>query len=171
MKSRDIYWRRYQIQETLYIGQWHLSRLQSRHLGTSHSSPSCHQLPHLIFLNLIDGVKSLPFQRWFQFGEKPEVTGHQIWAVEGWVPWVIWCFTKNLCTRRDAWARALSWWSCQSLVAHSFGLLNHPNSFPGGMFKLNAKFDADSLLSLLSHFECDRHDTHAHSMQSISPTD
>ena len=36
-----------------------------------------------------------------------------------WVTWVIWCFTKNLCTRRDAWVGALSWWSCQSPVAHS----------------------------------------------------
>ena len=65
MKKRDIYWRRYKIQETLYIGRWCLSLLQSRHLGTSHSSPNCHQLPHHIFLNLIDGLKSLPFQRWF----------------------------------------------------------------------------------------------------------
>ena len=32
-------------------------------------------------------------------------------------------------------------------------LLNHPNSFRGGMFKLNAKLDAYSLLYLLSHFE------------------
>ena len=39
MKNRNIYWR-YKIQETLYIGQWWLSPLQSRHLGTSHSSPS-----------------------------------------------------------------------------------------------------------------------------------
>ena len=29
-----------------------------------------------------------------------------------------------------------------------------------GMFKLNAKFDADSLLYLLSHFECDSHTVH-----------
>ena len=48
--------------------------------------------------------------------------------------------------RRDTWASVLSWWSCQSLVVHSCGLMNHPNSFHGGMFKLNAKFDADSLL-------------------------
>ena len=40
MKVRDIYWRRYKIQETLYIGQWHLSPLHGRYLGTSHSSPS-----------------------------------------------------------------------------------------------------------------------------------
>ena len=28
-----------------------------------HSSPNCHQLPHCIFLNLIDSLKSLHFQR------------------------------------------------------------------------------------------------------------
>ena len=36
MKNTGIYWR-YKIQEILYTGQWCLSRLQSRHLGTSHS--------------------------------------------------------------------------------------------------------------------------------------
>ena len=46
MKIGDIYWRRYKIQETLYIGQCRLSPLQSRHLGTSHSSPNRHQLPY-----------------------------------------------------------------------------------------------------------------------------
>ena len=45
MKNRDIYWRRYKIQETVYIGQSHLRPLQSRHVGTSHSSPNPHQLP------------------------------------------------------------------------------------------------------------------------------
>ena len=50
MKNRHIYWRRYKIQETLYIGQWCLSPLQSRHLGTSHSSPNHHPLPYHIFL-------------------------------------------------------------------------------------------------------------------------
>ena len=39
MKNRDIYWR-YKIQETLHIGQLCLSPIQSRHLGTSHSSRS-----------------------------------------------------------------------------------------------------------------------------------
>ena len=45
-------------------------------------------------------------------------------------------------------------------VAHSCGLLNHQNSFHGGMFRLQAKFDAGSLLYLLSHFECDSHTVH-----------
>ena len=39
-KGTKICWRRYKVQETLYIGQWRLSPLQSTHLGTSHSSPS-----------------------------------------------------------------------------------------------------------------------------------
>ena len=43
---------------------------------------------------------------------------------------------------------------------HGCGLLNHLNSFHGGMFKLNAKFDADLLLYSLSHFECDGYTVH-----------
>ena len=74
VKNRHIHWRRYKIQETLYLEQWHLSLLQSRHLGTSHSSlgiSSTLQNPlleppsaaSLYFLNLIEVLKSLPFQR------------------------------------------------------------------------------------------------------------
>ena len=42
----------------------------------------------------------------------------------------------------------------------SKSLLNHPNSFCRGMFKLHAKFDADSLLYQLRCFECDSHTVH-----------
>ena len=45
-------------------------------------------------------------------------------------------------------------------IAHSCSLLNHLNSVRGGMFKLNTKFDADSLSYLLSHFECNSHTVH-----------
>ena len=38
-------------------------------------------------------------------------------------------FCQKLCTKCDAWVGTLSWWSCQSPVAHSCSLLNHPNSF------------------------------------------
>ena len=41
---------------------------------------------------------------------------------------MIWCFTKKLCTRCDTRAGSLLWWSCQSPVAHSCGLLNHLNT-------------------------------------------
>ena len=64
---------------------------------------------------------------------------------------------KKLCSRLDAWAGTSSWWSCPSPVAHSCSLLNHTNSFHRGMLKLNAKFNADSLLYSLSPFESDGH--------------
>ena len=57
--------------------------LQNRHLGTSLISSPSYQLPHCIFLNLINILKSLPFQMWFQFWEEPEVAGCQLWAVKG----------------------------------------------------------------------------------------
>ena len=76
------------------------------------------------------------------------------------VTWVIRCFAKKLCMRCDARVGVLLWWSCQSPVAQSCGLLNHPNSFHGGMFRLNAKFDVDLLLYSLSHFDCNSHTVH-----------
>ena len=60
-KNSDIYWRRYTVRRTLYTGQWCPSPLHSRHLGASHNSPNRHQLPHPIFLNLVDDLKSLTF--------------------------------------------------------------------------------------------------------------
>ena len=49
--------------------------------------------------------------------------------------------------------------SCTHLIVPE-SLLNHLNTFRGGMSKLNAKFDADSLLYSLSHFECNGHTVH-----------
>ena len=82
----------------------------------------------------------------FSFGKIQKSQGAKSGLERGWVIWVIWCFAKKLCMRHDAWAGLLSWWSCQSPVAHSCSLLSHPNSFHGGMFELNAKSDADLLL-------------------------
>ena len=48
-------------------------------------------------------------------------------------------------------------------------LLDHPHSFCRGMCKLNAKFDADSLFYLLSHFECDGHTVHMFTQQCLPP--
>ena len=112
-------------------------------------------------------MKSPPFQRWFPFWKRQKL--HLIWAVGGWVTWVSWCSAKKLCTRCDRWVGMWSWWSCQSPVAHSCGLLNHPNSFCRGMLKLNAKFDADSLLYSLSHFECDDHTVHMLTQWHLPP--
>ena len=105
----------------------------------------------------------------FSFGKSQKLAGHQIWAIGGQVTWVIQCFAKKLCTRCDAWGGMLSWQSCQSPGAHSCSLLNHLNSFQRGMFKLNTKSDADSLLYLLSHFECDYHTVHMLTQWCLPP--
>ena len=129
------------------------SPLQSRSLGTSHSSSNRHYLPHRIFLNLTDGLKSLFCQRWFYFWEKPEVAGCQIWAVRGLSHLGDLMFHQK--TLHEMQCVSGRGWSCQSPVAHSCSLLNHPNSFCRATFRLHAKFDADSLLYSLSHFERD----------------
>ena len=63
----------------------------------------------------------------------------------------------------------MSWWSCTSPVAHSCGLLNHPNNSCGVVFKLNTKFDAELLLYSLSHFECDGHTVHMLTQRDLLP--
>ena len=100
-----------------------------------------------------------PFKGDFSFGKSQKLQSAKSGLYWDWVTWVIWCFTKKL---QEMWCTGgeVSPWSCQSPVAHSYGLLNHLNSFHGGMFKLNAKLDADLLLYLLSHFECDSHTVH-----------
>ena len=59
--------------------------------------------------------------------------------------------------------------NCQSPVAHSCSLLDHLNSFCRGMFRLNTKFDADSLLYSLSHFEYNSHTVHMLIQQHLPP--
>ena len=172
MKNRGIYWRRNKIQETLYTGQWCLSPLQSRHLGTSHSSPNCPQLPHHILFE---------FHQWSDISYLLKVILVLRKARSHWAPnlgcrctessgWFD-VLPKN-CMRRDAWAGTLSWWSCQSPVAHSCGLLNHPNSFHGRMFKLKAKLDADFFaLHTQSFWMWRPHSTRVQSVVSTIPTD
>ena len=101
-----------------------------------------------------------PFKGDFTFGKSQKLQGTKSGLYGGWVTWVIWCFIKIFCMRHSAWAVAVLRCSCHSPVVHCCGLLNHPNSFHRGMFKLNAKFDSDLLLYSLSHFECHSHTLH-----------
>ena len=52
---------------------------------------------------------------------------------------------------------------------HSCSLLSHTNSFHGGMFKLNTKLDADSLLYSISYFECNGHTVHMLTQHHLPP--
>ena len=169
MKNRDIYWRRYKIQETLCMGQWHLSSLQSRHLGTHTVLPITISYPIIFSWISLTVWNLFPFKGDFSFGKSQKSQGAKYGLYGGWVTWMIWCFLKNLFTRCDAWASVLlSWWSWQSPVAHSCGLLNHLNRFFEGMFKLNTNL-MQIRCSTCRHFECDSHIVHVLTQQQLPP--
>ena len=167
--------------ETLYRGQWRLSPLQSGTLGPhtvlppiTISCPVVFSWISLMVWNLFPfkgycGKRFLgkPFPKGFL--GKARITGRQIWAVRGLSHLDDLMFHQKHCMRCDTWVSVLSWWSCQSPVAHSCSLLNHPNSFCRGMFKLNTKFDAYSLLYSLSHFECNVHTVHMLTQWHLPP--
>ena len=74
MKKRHVLKK---IQEALYLGQWCFSSLQSRHLGTSHSSPNRHRLP-AVFSWISWTVWNLfPFKGDFSFGKSWKLQGTQ----------------------------------------------------------------------------------------------
>ena len=60
MKNRDTYWRRYKKQETLYLGQWRLSSLQSRHPGMpTHKFPQLqHDVPCALVAKAVEWILS-----------------------------------------------------------------------------------------------------------------
>ena len=99
----------------------------------------------------------------------PEVTRCQIQTVGGLSPLGDLMFCKKTLHRQDVWMGTLLWWSCQSPVAQSCDLLNHPNNFCEGMFKLNAKFDADWSLYSLRHCDYDSHILHRLTQWCLPP--
>ena len=109
-----------------------------------------------------------PFKGDFSLGKRQKSQGTKSDRSRAESPGWFDVLPKN-CLRHDAWAGVLSWWSCQTPLAHGRGLLNHHNSFCGGMFKLNKKFDPDSLLYSLSHFECHGHTVHILTQQCLPP--
>ena len=125
----------------------------------------------IVFSWISSMVWKSSFLRWFELLEKPEVTVNQIWVIGGLSHGVIRCFAKNLCKRcGDTWEAMLSWWSCQSPVDHSCGLLNNPNCFHRGMFKVNTKFECRFIALLAQSFWIGwSHSTHSHSTVSTAP--
>ena len=118
MKKRDIYWRRYKIRETLCIGQWPPSPLQSRHVGTSHSSPSVSStLQNTLKNPLLESPSAAPSYFPEPHWQSEISSLSKVILVLGKarsrrmpnlgcrgcpVTWVIWCLTKKLCMRRGA---------------------------------------------------------------------
>ena len=104
--------------------------LQSRHIGTSHSSPvfvDCS--PYTFNVLRCSACAGLPvdhFQLW--------ITIFEVFVPHFYLH-CTYCIIPKSC-------------------------LNHLNSFHRGMFNLNAKFGADSLFYSLGHFECDGHTVH-----------
>ena len=149
MINRDIYWRRYRCKKHCTQDNDVSVPLKVGTLGPHTILPIVISCP-IVFSWISLMVWNLfPFKGDFSFGKSQKLQGAKSGLYGGWVTWVIWCFAKKLCVRRDAWTGTLLRWSCQPLAAHSCDLLNHLNSFPTGMFKLNAKFDADLLFYLL----------------------
>ena len=170
MKNGDIYLRRYKIQELLYIGQWRLGPLQSRHLGTSHSSPSHLQLPHCIFLNLIDDLKSLPFKGDFSFGKSQKSQGPNLGCRAAESPEWFDVSPKN--SARDMMHERAC---CHDEAA------NHqlPTAVAFWIIRIVSTEECSSFTQNLMQIHCSTqsfwmwrpHSTHAHSKVSTTPTD
>ena len=144
--TRKIVHTRQKMQDTR---QWHLVPFKVGTLGP-HTVPIAISCPVIFFWISLMVWNLFSFKGDFSFGKIQKSQGAK----------------SELSGGHDAWAGIL-WWSCLSPVAHSCGLLNHPNSFCRGMFKLNAKFDVGWLLYSLSHLECDGHTVHMLTQQHL----
>ena len=154
--------------KTLYIRQWCLSPLQSRHLGTSHSSPSRCQLPYFPeshrwseISSLSKGILVLGTAR----SHRASNLGHR-----GWVTWVVWCFTKN--SARDV----MHEWACCPDEAANHQL---PTAAAFWTMRIVSTEECLSLMQNWMQVHCSTqsfwmgrpHSTHTRSMTSTTPTD
>ena len=139
MKHRDIYWRRYKIQETLYTENDTTVSFKVDTLGphTIHWPLLIAFYTHSTFSGVLFCCR--PSRAWVTFNRFPIIFG---------------AFVLYLYLR------------CTHCIIPEI-LLNYPNSFCGGMFKLNAKFDAYLLFYSLSYFEYDGHRVHMFTQQCL----
>ena len=109
---------------------------------------------------------------------REEGRGERERNINVWLPLVrpllgTWPETQACALTGDWTGDPLVWRPALNPLSHtsqgSCGLLNYPNSFHGGIFKLNAKSDADSLLCLLLFRMPAPHRTHLHSRASTTP--
>ena len=156
MNNREIYWRRYKEHGTqdndasvpFKVGTLDLTHFTQLPSAALLYFPKSHQMSEISFLLKVISV----------LGRARSCRVPNLGCREAESPGWFDVSPKISAWDYDAWAGALSWWSCQLPLVHSCGLLNHLNSVQGGMFKLNTESDADLLL--LSHFECNGHTVH-----------
>ena len=168
MKNRDIYWRRYKkrltqdndASVTFKVGTLGLHTVLQLPSAAPWYFPKSHQWSEISSLSKVIlvwgearshrvpnlGCRGAESPGWFDIS--PKISGQDMMHEQ---------------------VGTLLWWSCQSSVAHSCSLLNHLNSFHGGMFKLNTKFNADLLLYSLSRFECEGQTVHMLSQWHLPP--
>ena len=96
MENRDIYWRRYGIQETLYIGQCTSHPFKVVTLGLHTVLLVAISCPIIISWISFMVWNLFPFKGDFSFGISQKSQGTKFGVYGGWVTWVIWCFTKKL---------------------------------------------------------------------------
>ena len=77
MENKDIYWRRHKIQETLYIGQWHLRPHQTKHLGPHTVLPVSISCPLVFFWISLMVCHLFPFKGDFSFGKSQKLQSAQ----------------------------------------------------------------------------------------------
>ena len=165
MKNRDTYWRRYKIQETLYIVPFKVGTLGPHTiLPISISCPIIFSWISSTVWNLFafKGDSSFGKNRKFQ-GAKSGLGGGELSHLGDLM------FHK----KNSAEDVMREWEYCRDKVAShqlpiavAFWTIQIVSQ---GMFKLNAKFDADSLLYLLSHFECHGHAVHILTQKCLPP--
>ena len=141
MINRDIYWRRYKKHCTRDNDASVPFKIGT--LGPHTVLPITISCP-VVFSWISSMVWNLfPFKDDLIWGKARSHRCH-IWAMGVLSHLGDLMFGRKHYMRRDACSGVLSWWSYQSPAALSCSLLNHLNSFHGGMFKINAKFDTDS---------------------------
>ena len=95
MKNRDIYWRRYKIQETLYTGQYATIPFKVGTLGPHTVLPITISYPAIFFwISWMSELSSLS-KVILVLGKTRSCRVSNLYCSGGWVTRVIWCFTKN----------------------------------------------------------------------------
>ena len=173
MKNRDVYWRRYKIKETLFIvhcsmvpqspskqAPWHLTQFSPSppaaptYFPRSHRRSETSSLSKVVLVLGKAGSSGVP---------RPASTSHCQWPIfVACIPHTLSILRSSACCRPSrTWVTSDRFSTVFEASVPHISLLctlciipeslpSHPGSFHGGMFVLNTKSGADSLLCSLS---------------------